>query len=172
MASEVTADNLTDEQIQTLRDGVDDDLRRIALQRGVPTGLHPWCRSCGWRMGGPHSWDGNTCKCKLRVPEYFRCSRCVGIGCPSCDDSGLVDPIQIMNARRLIADTINARPREGESMSETKWEIVCNEEPDRVRRFRVVGGYLYQIEKLDVEDGLSRINHYGWHPPIFVADHE
>jgi hypothetical protein len=28
--------------------------------------LHPFCYGCGWRQGGPDSWDGATCKCGTR----------------------------------------------------------------------------------------------------------
>jgi hypothetical protein len=27
--------------------------------------IHPFCNICGWRKGGPDSWDGRACKCGL-----------------------------------------------------------------------------------------------------------
>lgn len=26
--------------------------------------LRPFCQRCGWRKGGPDSWNGVTCKCR------------------------------------------------------------------------------------------------------------
>lgn len=122
--SDVTADNITDEQIRILRDGVVDDpihaaMCRVALQHGEPTGRHPFCRVCSWRKGGPDSWDGRACKCGSREPPFHRCDRCAGLGtvpydvgsqpCPSCDGSGLVHPHEIRAARTRCADAWNAR---------------------------------------------------------------
>lgn len=30
--------------------------------------LHPFCKICGWRKGGPDSWDGKACKCGHSEP--------------------------------------------------------------------------------------------------------
>ncbi len=30
--------------------------------------LRPWCPACGWRKGGPDSWDGEACKCGHTEP--------------------------------------------------------------------------------------------------------
>lgn len=30
--------------------------------------LHPYCKDCGWRKGGPDSWDGKACKCGHSEP--------------------------------------------------------------------------------------------------------
>lgn len=127
---DLTAENLTDEQIRALRDGPDglesEPLRavcRVALQHGEATGRHPWCRICGWRKGGAvDSWDGKTCKCKLRAPEFYRCSACAGLGtvpynigsqpCLSCDGSGLIDQGEVATARCRIAAALNARAKE------------------------------------------------------------
>lgn len=122
----VTAETVTDEQIAAARarevdDPVFDRMCRVALQHGTPTGMHPYCRVCGWRKGGVDSWDGKTCKCKLRAEAYHRCSTCAGLGtvpydlgsqaCPSCDGSGLVSPGEIAAARVIIAAAINARAK-------------------------------------------------------------
>lgn len=32
------------------------------------TRLRPFCDACGWRKGGPHSWNGVTCKCGYSAP--------------------------------------------------------------------------------------------------------
>lgn len=34
-----------------------------------PRTLHPYCQACGWRKGGPDSWDGKACKCGHREPS-------------------------------------------------------------------------------------------------------
>ena len=43
-----------------------------------------------------------------------------------------------------------------------------------VRRLGVPGGWLYQVAYADSEEstanGVPRIYHIGWHPPVFVAD--
>ncbi len=28
-----------------------------------PKPLRPYCNDCGWRKGGPDSWNGVACKC-------------------------------------------------------------------------------------------------------------
>ncbi len=33
-----------------------------------PQTLHPYCQVCGWRKGGPDSWDGKQCKCGHFAP--------------------------------------------------------------------------------------------------------
>lgn len=30
--------------------------------------LHPYCQACGWRKGGPDSWNGAACKCGHSEP--------------------------------------------------------------------------------------------------------
>lgn len=30
--------------------------------------LHPYCVKCGWRKGGPDSWNGVACKCGHSEP--------------------------------------------------------------------------------------------------------
>ena len=30
--------------------------------------FHPFCKECGWRKGGPDSWNGNACKCGHSEP--------------------------------------------------------------------------------------------------------
>lgn len=45
-----------------------DDLSKEARQEVdgglmAPKPVHPYCNACGWRKGGPDSWDGNRCKC-------------------------------------------------------------------------------------------------------------
>jgi hypothetical protein len=36
------------------------------LKRGEVEPLRPFCYGCGWRQGGPDSWNGQTCKCGIR----------------------------------------------------------------------------------------------------------
>ncbi len=33
-----------------------------------PQPLRPYCKACGWRKGGPDSWDGTSCKCGHNEP--------------------------------------------------------------------------------------------------------
>lgn len=33
------------------------------MKKTAQATLHPWCQDCGWRKGGPDSWDGDKCKC-------------------------------------------------------------------------------------------------------------
>ena len=33
-----------------------------------PKPLRPYCQACGWRKGGPDSWNGVTCKCGHSAP--------------------------------------------------------------------------------------------------------
>lgn len=35
---------------------------------GEPKALRPYCNNCGWRKGGPDSWDGVSCKCHFTEP--------------------------------------------------------------------------------------------------------
>lgn len=30
--------------------------------------LSPFCHKCGWRKGGPDSWNGRACKCGMSAP--------------------------------------------------------------------------------------------------------
>ena len=30
--------------------------------------LRPYCQACGWRKGGPDSWNGAACKCGHTEP--------------------------------------------------------------------------------------------------------
>ena len=53
------------------------------------------------------------------------------------------------------------------------WEEVHPEPQARVRRMRVPGGWLYQVE--GVTNVLDASRNYlgpmeGWHPPVFVSD--
>jgi hypothetical protein len=36
--------------------------------------LRPFCRACGWRKGGPDSWNGKACKCGHSEPPMERVS--------------------------------------------------------------------------------------------------
>jgi len=40
----------------------------VLVEARIPSPLHPFCMSCGWRMGGPGSWGGHTCKCGYSSP--------------------------------------------------------------------------------------------------------
>jgi hypothetical protein len=46
-----------------------------------------------------------------------------------------------------------------------RWTLVNDEALDRVRRFPVPGGWLYQVEKTSPLG-----DQIGWHRPVFVAD--
>lgn len=35
----------------------------VATNTDDPKPFHPYCKDCGWRMGGVDSWDGKACKC-------------------------------------------------------------------------------------------------------------
>lgn len=37
-----------------------------------PKPLRPYCPTCGWRKGGPDSWDGVACKCGYQEPPILR----------------------------------------------------------------------------------------------------
>ncbi len=55
------------------------------------------------------------------------------------------------------------------------WEIVFDQYGDRVRRFYVPGGWLYQVELQNYTvkpSGYSSesTTETGWHPPVFVPD--
>lgn len=123
----ITADTITDEQIRTLRDGeqglLDETLRqicRVALRFGQPktSPLRPFCNVCGWRKGGPDSWDGHRCKCGLIAMTLWLCGSCGGMGtvpynigsqpCGSCDGSGIVDSGERLLARARCAEILNA----------------------------------------------------------------
>jgi len=41
----------------------------------LPIPLRPYCKVCGWRKGGPDSWDGKACKCKLTAEPIARVVR-------------------------------------------------------------------------------------------------
>lgn len=51
------------------------------------------------------------------------------------------------------------------------WQTVCDVEGERVRRFSVPGGWLYQVEMANYTEQHSQITkqHVGWHSPVFVA---
>lgn len=44
------------------------------MQQTTPSPLflscakHPYCQTCGWRKGGPDSWNGRACKCGDYAP--------------------------------------------------------------------------------------------------------
>ena len=40
----------------------------IATDNDKPKPFRPFCKACGWRMGGPDSWDGKACKCGHDAP--------------------------------------------------------------------------------------------------------
>lgn len=42
------------------------------LVNDEPKPLRPYCQRCGWRKGGPDSWDGNACKCHFTEPPIER----------------------------------------------------------------------------------------------------
>jgi len=44
----------------------------IAGDNPNPQPLRPFCQACGWRKGGPDSWDGVACKCKFTEPPIER----------------------------------------------------------------------------------------------------
>jgi len=44
--------------------GVERERKRLELKEVEP--LHVFCMNCGYRQGGPDSWDGQTCKCGER----------------------------------------------------------------------------------------------------------
>lgn len=37
-----------------------------------PKPMRPYCNKCGWRKGGPDSWNGVTCKCGHDEPVIRR----------------------------------------------------------------------------------------------------
>lgn len=41
----------------------DERVHFIVLVNDKPEPLRPYCNACGWRKGGPDSWDGARCKC-------------------------------------------------------------------------------------------------------------
>jgi hypothetical protein len=54
-----------------------------------------------------------------------------------------------------------------------RWVVVHDEPHERVRRMRVPGGWLYQVEYIGTLEsaGTAEARKYieGWHPPVFVA---
>ena len=39
---------------------------RIVSDNPKPQMVRPYCQKCGWRKGGPDSWNGGACKCGHR----------------------------------------------------------------------------------------------------------
>lgn len=56
----------------------------------------------------------------------------------------------------------------------TGWEIVHVGTLEKVRRFRVPGGWLYQVELDQREEstahGVPYVPMFGWGPPVFVPE--
>jgi hypothetical protein len=54
------------------------------------------------------------------------------------------------------------------------WEIVMESAHESIRRFRVPGGWLYQVQStVTIEPqahGEPATIQYGWHPPVFVPE--
>jgi hypothetical protein len=53
----------------------------IASNNPNPMMVRPHCEKCGWRKGGPDSWDGHQCKCRyteapIRAAEPRECDCC------------------------------------------------------------------------------------------------
>lgn len=40
----------------------------LVTKNDNPKPLRPYCNKCGWRKGGPDSWDGVSCKCGDNEP--------------------------------------------------------------------------------------------------------
>jgi hypothetical protein len=58
-----------------------------------------------------------------------------------------------------------------------RWVIVHDEPNERVRRYPVPGGWLYQVEAITdylestPDPKVGRMHHtIGWHPPVFVPE--
>lgn len=54
-----------------------------------------------------------------------------------------------------------------------KWEVVHDVDWERVRRMRISGGWLYQVEldaNTQLPDGSTASVLVGWHAPIFVPE--
>jgi hypothetical protein len=132
-----TADTITDGQIRELMYGemglLNEHIRdvcRVALRFGSPTNKRPCCAICGWRAGGPDSWDGNRCKCGRRAPVFLRCGVCHGVGvlpydgvgtqpCGSCDGSGIFDSGETLLARARCAEIWNLHADRMDDSAET-----------------------------------------------------
>lgn len=41
---------------------------KLATTELNPRQFRPFCKECGWRKGGPDSWNGVTCKCGETEP--------------------------------------------------------------------------------------------------------
>lgn len=41
---------------------------RLTANAVLAGGIRPFCKTCGWRKGGPDSWDGQRCKCGHTEP--------------------------------------------------------------------------------------------------------
>ena len=53
------------------------------------------------------------------------------------------------------------------------WTIVHDVAGERVRRFAVPGGWLYQVERVDTTESgeyAPSVTTTGWHPPVLVSD--
>ena len=54
----------------------------IASNNPCPEPIRPYCNKCGWRKGGPDSWNGTECKCRENAapirPEGPRECDCCG----------------------------------------------------------------------------------------------
>ena len=49
----------------------EEQFRRVEKLFGYEP-LRPYCQVCGWRKGGPDSWNGVTCKCGYNDPPIRR----------------------------------------------------------------------------------------------------
>lgn len=45
---------------------------KIACTNEAPRQFRPYCNKCGWRKGGPDSWNGAACKCGETEPPLKR----------------------------------------------------------------------------------------------------
>jgi len=59
-----------------------------------------------------------------------------------------------------------------EKRDQEAWQVVCDAKGQRVRRFAVPSGWLYQVELQNYTEAPddSRVWHEGWHPPVFIQD--
>lgn len=48
-----------------------------------------------------------------------------------------------------------------------RWTLVHNEYGEETRRYRVPGGWLYQVRNAAADEELS---YMAWHPPVFVPE--
>jgi len=91
--------------------------------------LHPFCWVCGWRKGGPDSWDGKACKCGyIKKNEIARMAckafqpRLVGDPCvyPNCACKG---PGEVAD---YVLSLIEAALTEGEQQTAKRGgELLC-----------------------------------------------